>query len=93
MKIQRGDAEIAEISAEKHGMSTIFIISAPSGSGKSTLVSRVMEQEQGLKFSISFTTRKPRGHERVVRERQAAVFMENVYQPRPHQRPPGLWTH
>ena len=45
-------------------MTTVFIISAPSGSGKSTLVSRVMEQEPGLKFSISFTTRKPRGHER-----------------------------
>ena len=44
-------------------MTTVFIISAPSGSGKSTLVSRVMEQEPGLKFSISFTTREPRGHE------------------------------
>ena len=44
-------------------MTTVFIISAPSGSGKSTLVSRVMEQEPGLKFSISYTTRKPRGHE------------------------------
>lgn len=45
-------------------MTTVFIISAPSGSGKSTLVSRVMEQEKGLKFSISFTTRQPRGNER-----------------------------
>jgi guanylate kinase len=45
-------------------MTTVFIISAPSGSGKSTLVSRVMAQEPGLKFSISFTTRKPRGNER-----------------------------
>ena len=44
-------------------MTTIFIISAPSGSGKSTLVSRVMDQEPNLKFSISYTTRKPRGHE------------------------------
>ncbi len=44
-------------------MTTIFIISAPSGSGKSTLVSRVMDQEPNLKFSISYTTRKPRGNE------------------------------
>ena len=44
-------------------MTTVFIISAPSGSGKSTLVSRVMEQDKGLKFSISFTTRQPRGNE------------------------------
>ncbi len=45
-------------------MTTVFIISAPSGSGKSTLVSRVMEQEPGLKFSISYTTRMPRGNEK-----------------------------
>jgi guanylate kinase len=44
-------------------MTTVFIISAPSGSGKSTLVSRLMEQERTLKFSVSYTTRKPRGHE------------------------------
>ena len=44
-------------------MTTVFIISAPSGSGKSTLVSRLMEQERTLKFSISYTTRKPRGNE------------------------------
>lgn len=44
-------------------MTTVFIISAPSGSGKSTLVSRLMESVPGLMFSISFTTRKPRGAE------------------------------
>ncbi len=44
-------------------MSTVFIISAPSGSGKSTLVSRLMEGVEGLTFSVSYTTRKPRGHE------------------------------
>jgi guanylate kinase len=44
-------------------MTTVFIISAPSGSGKSTLVTRLMDQEPCLKFSISYTTRKPRGNE------------------------------
>jgi len=44
-------------------MTTIFIISAPSGSGKSTLVKRLMAGVTGLMFSISFTTRKPRGAE------------------------------
>jgi guanylate kinase len=44
-------------------MTTIFIISAPSGSGKSTLVSRLMANVPGLMFSISYTTRKPRGTE------------------------------
>lgn len=44
-------------------MSTIFIISAPSGSGKSTLVDRLLERDKNLLFSISYTTREPRGQE------------------------------
>jgi guanylate kinase len=44
-------------------MTAVFIISAPSGSGKSTLVSRLMAGVPGLMFSISYTTRKPRGAE------------------------------
>jgi len=44
-------------------MSTVFIVSAPSGSGKSTLVSRLLTEVRGLMFSISYTTRKPRGSE------------------------------
>jgi guanylate kinase len=44
-------------------MTTVFIISAPSGSGKSTLVSRLLNEVGGLAFSVSYTTRKPRGNE------------------------------
>jgi guanylate kinase len=44
-------------------MTTVFIISAPSGSGKSTLVSRLLAGDAGLLFSVSYTTRKPRGAE------------------------------
>jgi guanylate kinase len=44
-------------------MTTVFIISAPSGSGKSTLVRRLLASVPGLMFSISYTTRPPRGHE------------------------------
>ena len=44
-------------------MTCVFIVSAPSGSGKSTLVRRLLECEQGIRFSISFTTRAPRGNE------------------------------
>jgi guanylate kinase len=44
-------------------MTTVFIISAPSGSGKSTLVSRLLNEVEGLTFSVSFTTRQPRGTE------------------------------
>lgn len=46
----------------------LFIISAPSGSGKSTLVSEVRRLVQGLDFSISYTTREPRGSEEDGRE-------------------------
>jgi guanylate kinase len=45
-------------------VSTIFIISAPSGSGKSTLVARLLHLDPRLRFSVSYTTRKPRGHEK-----------------------------
>ncbi len=44
-------------------MTTVFIISAPSGSGKSTLVARLLARDSKLAFSISYTTRKPRGAE------------------------------
>ncbi len=41
----------------------VFIISAPSGSGKSTLVNRLLNAVEGLRFSVSHTTRKRRGNE------------------------------
>lgn len=44
-------------------MSRVFIISAPSGSGKSTLVNRLMASDKNLIFSVSYTTRAPRGTE------------------------------
>jgi guanylate kinase len=44
-------------------MTTIFIVSAPSGSGKSTLVASLLKSLSGLLFSVSYTTRPPRGKE------------------------------
>jgi guanylate kinase len=41
----------------------IYIISAPSGSGKSTLVNELLKLVPNLEFSISYTTRAPRGSE------------------------------
>jgi guanylate kinase len=46
----------------------LFIISAPSGSGKSTLVNQLRTLVAGLDFSISYTTRLPRGSEEDGRE-------------------------
>lgn len=45
----------------KHG--TIIVLSGPSGAGKSTLVGEVLKVMPELQFSISCTTRKPRGTE------------------------------
>ncbi len=44
----------------------LIIFSAPSGSGKSTIVSYLMKEhpELNLAFSVSCTTRAPRGNER-----------------------------
>src|SRR3954449_7657941 len=49
-------------------MSLVFIISAPSGSGKSTLVNEIRISVPKLEFSVSYTTRKPRGSEQNGRE-------------------------
>src|SRR5882672_587098 len=49
-------------------MSIVYIISAPSGSGKSTLVNELRKIVQSLDFSISYTTRPPRGSEQDGRE-------------------------
>jgi len=45
-------------------MSVVYIISAPSGAGKSTLLGRVLAADSRLLFSVSYTTRAPRGAER-----------------------------
>lgn len=46
-------------------MKKLIIFSAPSGSGKSTIIGKLMEhKELDLAFSISCTSRPPRGTER-----------------------------
>ena len=42
----------------------LFVFSAPSGSGKSTLINYLMTQVEDLHFSVSATSRPPRGQER-----------------------------
>ncbi|MDQ0478099.1 guanylate kinase [Chryseobacterium sp. MDT2-18] len=44
-------------------MNKVIIFSAPSGSGKTTLVKHCLEHFSELAFSISCTTRNPRGEE------------------------------
>src|SRR5580658_2711312 len=50
------------MSAEPH-KPLVYIISAPSGSGKSTLVNELLKKVSDPEFSISYTTRAPRGSE------------------------------
>jgi guanylate kinase len=50
----------------------LFIISAPSGAGKSTLCRAVRQRLPDLRYSVSYTTRRPRGEEKNGVETQAA---------------------
>jgi guanylate kinase len=42
----------------------LFVVAAPSGTGKTSLVLALMKRLPSLRFSISYTTRKPRETER-----------------------------
>ena len=43
---------------------TVIVVSAPSGAGKTTVLARVLRDLGGIRFSVSHTTRPPRGAER-----------------------------
>jgi len=42
----------------------LIIFSAPSGSGKSTIINRILKRNLPLEFSVSATSRPPRGNEK-----------------------------
>jgi len=46
----------------------LVIISAPSGAGKTTIVNHLLQNVTGLEFSVSATTRSPRGKEKNGKE-------------------------
>ena len=43
---------------------TLIVLTAPSGAGKTTIARRLMSEVDGLRFSVSATTRDPRPAER-----------------------------
>ena len=45
-------------------MNKVLIFSAPSGSGKSTIVNHILGGHTGIEFSVSATSRPPRGEEK-----------------------------
>lgn len=49
---------------KQHKSGRLIILSAPSGAGKSTMVRFLMAQDLNIHFSISATSRPPRGEEK-----------------------------
>ena len=52
------------MSSEPHRPGLMLVLSAPSGAGKTTLARRFVQRHADATFSISATTRAPRGTER-----------------------------
>ena len=59
----------------------LVVVSSPSGGGKGTLIDRVLKTVPGVSYSVSYTTRAPRGAEQNGREYffvTTAVFEEMI---------------
>lgn len=52
------------VSPTPNARGNLIVVSAPSGAGKSSLAERALKRIEGLEFSISYTTREPRGEEK-----------------------------
>ncbi|MEJ2108526.1 MAG: guanylate kinase [Acidobacteriota bacterium] len=50
--------------SNSNSIGNLIIVSGPSGAGKSALVSGIMHKMSHIRFSVSFTTRAPRGTEK-----------------------------
>lgn len=62
-----GDAArtpVQDASSNAAERGNLIVVSAPSGAGKSSLAQRALKRIDGLKFSVSYTTREPRGEEK-----------------------------
>ncbi len=56
------------MAGKKPNRGRLFVVAAPSGAGKTSLVRALMEREAGLRFSISYTTRRQRPTEQHGRD-------------------------
>jgi guanylate kinase len=52
------------VAQNQHEPGRLIVLAAPSGAGKTTLVRALLERVPNLRFSISYTTRRPRPNER-----------------------------
>jgi guanylate kinase len=57
------DIDMSALRKKHPSSGRLFVISAPSGAGKSTICKAVIDKIPNLTYSVSFTTRKPRGKE------------------------------
>ncbi|HSD70856.1 MAG TPA: guanylate kinase [Woeseiaceae bacterium] len=48
------------MNSQSENPARLFVIAAPSGAGKTTLVKALVKRNPELRFSVSYTTRKPR---------------------------------
>ena len=62
------NAKDFESSTVAGGRGMLIVVSSPSGGGKGTLIDRVLKTVPGVSYSISYTTRAPRGTEQNGRE-------------------------
>jgi len=58
----------SELAAPAVGRGMLIVVSSPSGGGKGTLIDRVLKTVPGIRYSVSYTTRAPRGAEQNGRE-------------------------
>src|SRR3989449_5148160 len=58
----------SEKSQTEVGRGMLIVVSSPSGGGKGTLIDRVLKTVPGVSYSVSYTTRAPRGTEQDGRE-------------------------
>src|SRR5438552_17553744 len=57
------NAEDSKVSDVAGGRGMLIVVSSPSGGGKVTLIDRVLKTVPGVSYSVSYTTRAPRGTE------------------------------
>ena len=61
-------AESKDTASTECGLGMLIVVSSPSGGGKGTLIDRVLQTVPGVSYSVSHTTRAPRGAEQDGRE-------------------------
>ena len=61
-------AESEDAATTECGRGMLIVVSSPSGGGKGTLIDRVLQTVPEVSYSVSYTTRAPRGAEQDGRE-------------------------